>query len=303
MTTFNLAHLSDPHLPPLPAASWRELAGKRMLGYLNWTKNRHLIHRRDVLDVLMADLRAHRPDHIAITGDLVNLALAQEFAPARRWIERLGPPDRVSVVPGNHDAYVRGSAERFAETFPDYMSGDARGNAVAFPFLRRRGPLAIIGVSSAVPTAPFMATGWLGEAQHAALAAMLAQLDGDPAFRVLLIHHPLRSRSHHKRLTDSPQLQALLKRHGVDLVLHGHDHLHSTTWIDGPVAPIPVVGVPSASAGADGHRPAAAYNLFSILREGERWRCDHTIRGFGDAPGITQLQAARLTPAAESSSL
>ncbi|ABD86944.1 metallophosphoesterase family protein [Rhodopseudomonas palustris] len=296
MTVFTLAHLSDPHLPPMPVATLRELAGKRILGYLNWTKNRHAIHRRDVLDALMADLRAHRPDHIAVTGDLVNLALEQEFAPARRWIEQVGPPDRVSVIPGNHDRYVRGTAERFAETFPDYMSGDDRSNAVVFPFLRRRGPLVIIGVSTAVPTAPLRATGWLGEAQRAALEAQLASLDGDPAFRVLLIHHPLRSKARHKRLTDSAELQALLGRHGVDLVLHGHDHVHSTIWVDGPRAPIPVVGVPSASAGPDGHRPPAAYNLFSIARDGERWRCDHTTRGFGDAPGITQLSAVRLAP-------
>src|SRR4051794_28797914 len=33
---FTLAHLSDPHLPPLPAARLRDLASKRALGYLNW---------------------------------------------------------------------------------------------------------------------------------------------------------------------------------------------------------------------------------------------------------------------------
>ena len=36
-----------------------------------------------------------------------------------------------------------------------------------------------------------------------------------------------------KRLTDSQALRALLKRHGVELVLHGHDHIHSTMWFDG----------------------------------------------------------------------
>ena len=107
MAAFSLAHLSDPHLPPLPAPRLSELAGKRALGYLNWTRNRHRFHRRDVVDVLMSDLRAQVPDHIAITGDLVNLALEAEFAPALAWLETIGPPERVTVVPGNHDAYVR----------------------------------------------------------------------------------------------------------------------------------------------------------------------------------------------------
>ena len=76
---FTLAHLSDPHLPPLPAARLRDLASKRALGYLNWTRNRHKYHRREVLDALVADIRAQAPDHIAVTGDLVNLALEAEL--------------------------------------------------------------------------------------------------------------------------------------------------------------------------------------------------------------------------------
>jgi 3',5'-cyclic AMP phosphodiesterase CpdA len=285
MTTFTLAHLSDPHLPPLPAASWRDLAGKRVLGYLNWTRNRHAIHRRDVLDTLVKDIQAQQPDHIAVTGDLINIALEAEFPPARDWLASVGPPDRVSVVPGNHDAYVAATQHCFAQSWADYLRGDdaTPGSAVTFPYLRRRGAVTLIGVSTAVPTAPFMATGWLGEAQRDALERLLAGLAAEPAFRVLMIHHPLRSKSQHKRLTDAPELLALLKGHGVDLVLHGHDHVHSTIWIDGPSRQIPVVGVPSASAFADGHRPSAAYNLFSIAHDGDAWRCEHRIRGFRDS--------------------
>jgi len=80
-------------------------------------------------------------------------------------------------------------------------------------------------------------------------------------------------------------------------VLHGHDHVHSTIWIDGPTRPIPVVGVPSASAFADGHRPSAAYNLFAIARDGDAWRCEHRIRGFGDGEAIHDLGRTDLVPA------
>src|SRR5471030_2866426 len=115
MAAFTLAHLSDPHLPPLPAARFRDLAGKRVLGYLHWTGRRHKYHRRDVLDTLVSDMQAQTPDHIAVTGDLVNLALEAEFVPARKWLERVGASDRVTVIPGNHDAYVRVTEHRFAE--------------------------------------------------------------------------------------------------------------------------------------------------------------------------------------------
>ncbi|MDB5515162.1 MAG: metallophosphatase [Tardiphaga sp.] len=296
MPAFVLAHLSDPHLPPLPVASLRQLAGKRVLGYLHWTRTRHKIHRREVLDAVVADMQAQHPDHIAVTGDLVNLALEAEFAPAHAWLASLGAPDRVTVVPGNHDAYVRATQHHFAKTFGDFMRGDAgmAGDAIPLPFLRRRGPLALIGVSSAVPTAPLMATGRLGQLQLDALDRMLGELSSEPVFRVLLIHHPLRSTARHKRLTDSDQLLPLLKRHGVDLILHGHDHIHSTMWFEGPHGRIPAIGVPSASSLAHGHYPAAAYNSFSIERDGDGWRCGHSVRGIADGLRVQDLRQERL---------
>ena len=295
MTAFTLAHLSDPHLPPLPAARFRDLAGKRVLGYLHWTRKRHKFHRRDVLDTLVSDMQAQAPDQIAVTGDLINLALEAEFAPSRAWLESIGTPNRVTVVPGNHDAYVRATQHRFAEAWRDYLVGDqAPGDGAPFPSLRRRGPLALIGVSSAVPTPPFMATGKLGRSQLEALERLLVALSTEQAFRVLLVHHPLRLDARMKRLTDSRALLALLKRYGVELVLHGHDHVHSTIWIDGPQGKIPAVGVPSASALAHGRYPAAAYNLFSIQREGAVWRCEQTVRGLNNALQVQELRRTRL---------
>ncbi len=295
MAAFTLAHLSDPHLPLLAAPRPLELAGKRAFGYLNWTRNRRNVHKRDVLDALVSDMQAQAPDQIAITGDLVNLALETEFAPAQQWLESVGAPDRVTVIPGNHDAYVRTTRHRFMQAWGNYLAGDdAAEGAVMLPFVRRRGPLALIGVSSAVPTPPLMATGWLGRSQLEALERILAGLSAGEAFRVLLIHHPLRSDSRIKRLTDSGELLALLKRHGVELVLHGHDHVHSTIWIEGPKGTIPVVGVPSASALAHGRYPAAAYNLFSILREGTAWRCEQMVRGMDGARRMKELRHSRL---------
>ena len=110
---FVLAHLSDPHLAPLPRPRPLELLSKRGLGYLNWLRKRRLIHRADMLATLVADLKDQGPDHVAVSGDLVNLSLTNEFALARDWLEGLGDPRHVTVVPGNHDAYVR-PAEKFA---------------------------------------------------------------------------------------------------------------------------------------------------------------------------------------------
>jgi 3',5'-cyclic AMP phosphodiesterase CpdA len=294
MASFKLAHLSDPHLPPLPKARLSELAGKRALGYLNWTRNRRKYYRREVLDALVTDMQAQAPDHVAVTGDLVNLALEAEFAPARLWLTSVGEPHLVTAIPGNHDAYVRRTQHRFVETFGEYLAGDdALGNS-AFPFVRRRGPLALIGLSSAVPTAPFMATGTLGRAQIDALEPILTALSTEQAFRVLLVHHPLRSDSRPKRLTDSARLLALLRKHGVELILHGHDHVHSTMWFDGPDGKIPSIGVPAASALARGRHPAAAYNVYAIERDGNAWRCEQISRGIDNDLRIREIGRTRL---------
>lgn len=288
VAAFTLAHLSDPHLAPLPQPRFRELMGKRATGYLNWVRSRKLIHSRAMLDQLTADLRAQHPDHIAVTGDLVNIALQAEFGAARDWLKTIGSPQDVTLVPGNHDAYVTSAWLRCADLWLDYMRGDGDADArrARFPYLRRRGPLLLIGVSTAVPTAPFMATGRLGQKQIADLAALLSQHASDDGFRVLLIHHPLRSPSsgRHKRLTDAPALLDVLRVHGVQLILHGHDHKHSLMWFDGPSGKIPAVGVPSASAAVRAKHDAAAYNLFRIENQDGAWRCHWMVRGFGTSP-------------------
>ena len=122
---FTLAHLSDPHLAPLPPASLVELAGKRLTGWLNWKRKRHLVHDRATLKALLADLQAQGPDAIAVTGDIVNIGLAAEYARGREWLASLGPARDVSFIPGNHDIYVAGCAEMAAREWGAYMQGDA----------------------------------------------------------------------------------------------------------------------------------------------------------------------------------
>ncbi len=290
---FTLAHLSDPHLGPLPRPNLSELAGKRALGFLNWHRSRKRIHRGEVSDQLVQDLKAQHPDHIAMTGDLVNLALPAEFLPGRHWLHRLGPAADVSFVPGNHDLYVRTATHAPQSHWGEYMAGDA---ASGFPYLRRRGPLALIGLSSAIATAPFMATGALGQEQLKRLANMLARLRGENLFRVVLIHHPpaRRPRDRFQRLLDARELRAVLRAHGAELVLHGHDHVHSVVFLEGPGGKIPAVGVPSASA-AGGEADPAAYNLYRIENANGAWRCEAVTRGFRRGhDGIGELTRRRL---------
>src|SRR3990172_6099114 len=148
---FRVAHLTDLHATPARTA-FAALLGKRFFGWLSWQVRRRHAHQERVLEALLADLRAQAPDQIVVTGDLTNVAGEQEFPAARAWLERLGPPARVSIVPGNHDAYVAVPAERGVALWSDYLESDATGPTAPpqgeFPTLRLRGRLAGVGVSS-----------------------------------------------------------------------------------------------------------------------------------------------------------
>ena len=106
---FKLAHISDVHLGPLPRLSIHELFSKRITGFVNWHRNRRKHLFGSTLDLLLDDIRSHKADHLAVTGDLVNLASGIEIRAAAAWLRELGDPAATSVVPGNHDAYVPGS--------------------------------------------------------------------------------------------------------------------------------------------------------------------------------------------------
>ena len=139
-TMFRLAHISDVHLGPLPSVSYRELASKRVVGYVNWQRNRRRFLHDGVTGSIITDIKSHHVDHIAVTGDLVNLALDGEVEMARLWLEALGSGHDVSVVPGNHDAYVPGAFDKVCRSWRGYMCSDDHDGAVTretFPYSAR----------------------------------------------------------------------------------------------------------------------------------------------------------------------
>ena len=286
--TFRLAHLSDPHIGPLPKPHWRELMGKRLTGYLNWQR-RSSIHNMDVLSAIVTDIRAQAPDHVAMTGDILNIGLPAEFPVAGDWLATLGNGQQVSFVPGNHDAYVRSALPHIGKTFSPWMAGDATDRP-AFPYLRQRGDLAIIGLTSGVPTAPFLANGRLGADQRARFAQILSDTHG--MMRVVMIHHPPHTSgaTPGRGLTDSRRFERIIREQGAELIIHGHNHRHSVVYLDGPDGRVPVVGVASASAvpGTDRHR--AAWHLYEITRSGSCWQIEGIIRGMTrDSEGVIEI--------------
>ena len=275
---FRLAHISDIHLGPLPALTLLELASKRITGFVNWHRNRRRHLFANTLEILMEDIERRDPDHLAITGDLVNLASSLEIGTIARWLEDAGKPENISIVPGNHDAYVRGAYDKATKAWYPYMRGDQGPDEWdeddhVFPYLRVRGKVALIGCSTAVATPPFAASGYFGHRQARETVNMLRAAGEAGLFRVVMIHHPpIRgATSMHKRMIGIRRFGATISSGGAELVLHGHTHLNTVHWLRGQTKQVPVVGIASASQGPGGHKPPAAYNMFSISGGPGQW--------------------------------
>jgi 3',5'-cyclic AMP phosphodiesterase CpdA len=292
---FTLAHLSDPHLGPVPRPQLNHLLSKRLLGYINWQSNRSRVHRPEVVKELIQNIHAAAPDHIVVTGDLVNIALPEEIALARNWLEQLGDPQHVTVIPGNHDAYVRGALAQTRLQWRDFMIGDVPGDDVTFPFVRDRGPIAIVGVNSAKATPPFRATGHLSDRQLGQIGQTLKRLGEAGRFRVVLLHHPPAPERTYKsqRLVEADAFLRIIAEQGAELILHGHLHSGSLVYVEGRNGKVPVVGVPSASNPPGNTHPAAAFNLYRIGGKPGAFTCHMTSVGFTELDAPAQLIADR----------
>jgi 3',5'-cyclic AMP phosphodiesterase CpdA len=272
-----LAHLSDIHLAPLPPVRPGELINKRLTGYVNWRLRRHSSMDGTSLAALVAHLHEQAPDFTCITGDLVNLGLDDEIATALGWLEGIGPPSKVCVSPGNHDAYLPGTLTRACSAWREYVSGETIDDH-PFPFVRRIGDVAVVSCSSAIATPPFVAAGRFDDAQASRLARVLKLLGEGGYFRVVMIHHPpsLEEKSLRKGLWGAEKFRGVIAQTGAEMILHGHTHRSTIHAIRGPSGDVPVIGV--AAAGTAQHdKPSddpARYNLFRIERLGPNWSCN-----------------------------
>ncbi len=301
-----LAHLSDLHATDPSRAGVAPLVGKRFFGWLSWRLRRRKRYQRHVAEALIADLKTQATDHVAVTGDLTNISLPFEFEVGAAILRALGTPEEISLVPGNHDAYVATRYEGAWQLWSDYLHSDSGEGAAegpadplyagAFPAplptVRVRGDLAIVGVCTAVATPPFMASGRVGATQLERLAGVLEDLRDRGLCRVVLVHHPVVDEhvSRRRRCSDSAALREVLADTGAELVLHGHNHLsefHQLATRDGE---IPVVGVRSGSYAGPNEEKLAQYHLYEITPSG-----DAAARRFDVRVRVREWSASRGT--------
>ncbi len=285
--SLRFAHLSDWHATTLEGGGLERFRGKRLSGWASWALNRRRQHDPAILEAAIADVRALEVDRVLVTGDLTHISLPQEFAVAAEQLASLGSPERVFLIPGNHDCYVPTDPAQTWDSWAAYLHGDSSaalgdtlGDLAAtptpgrapthadYPTLRIEGPLAMIGLCSAIPMPVFVAGGRLGARQLERLERMLVVLGEQGLCRVVMIHHPVAEHGEPARraLRDGDELRAVLARAGAELVIHGHKHRRRISMLDGPGAPIPAIGVPSSSEVGSRPEKQAQYHVYTVAR-------------------------------------
>ncbi len=288
-----LIHLTDPHLSTLDGLTFMGLRGKRRSGYLSWLKNRRHIHRREVLDQLTVAVRAHQPDLVLLSGDLVHIGLEREMIEAAEWLRRLGPPEKVMFVPGNHDNYARDSLSYMYRHWGSYLPAEGARNAdytSGYPLIRDLEQIKLIGVNTSCVTRVFSAAGELGAGQRERLADELKKETGDTRFHCLLIHHPPfpDMTQRRKALRDSVGLRAIVNQHAPQLVLYGHIHSNREHIFDSTRI--------FCTASASGINNAS-YRIFDLEEKSSAWDCRMRLmtleNGTGDYPSFTVSAQSR----------
>jgi len=229
-----LAHFSDVHITLSPVIEGpMGLIGepKRWVGTANWLlggRRQHFSGVEERLAALLEDVDAQNVEHALCTGDLTAVAYDAEMQRAAEIFgARLEHPERYTVLPGNHDRYVR-SNDRVFERYFSAVADAGRG----YPYMKPIAPgVTLIAIDVTRPTSLFDSSGEVGATQMEALRRLLH----DPALEremvIVALHYGLlrsegeRDRPSHGIRDDLALIAALDDPAArVDLVLHGHIH-------------------------------------------------------------------------------
>jgi 3',5'-cyclic AMP phosphodiesterase CpdA len=206
-----LAHFSDIHISDVKATLARMWTSKRILGGANMLLFRRKQLRNHYLPLFVKHVQQQGYDQVAVTGDLTTTALDVEFRIAKTMLQPLIDDQLLTTIPGNHDVYTPSSAreqryERYFAECHGHSQGEGQTGVpgpVVYPFVRP-----------------------VGE-------------------DVVLKHHFLEDHKGHpgepsRWIQNRSDVLDVFKRHGAELILHGHKHACYHYTVPGPDKDIPV---------------------------------------------------------------
>jgi 3',5'-cyclic AMP phosphodiesterase CpdA len=281
-----IVHVSDIHFWQYEFNPLR-LLSKRLVGMASLVAGRARRFRLEGVPRLVERVLGLKPDHILITGDLTTTALPGEFKAARAALARwLDDPNRVTIVPGNHDRYTLWAhrTRRFERYFAAYAPRHS------YPWLRRIDPVtAILGLD---PTrSGISARGKLPRDQLREAERLVADAGGLLKRLLIACHYPVWTPSGfarelaRKSLINAGQVGAWLGTIGPHVYCCGHIH---ATWAFRP-AEIP--GQLCINPGAPllwGHAGRDPPGFLEVVLDGPGVMVNHHC-WVGDAWDIRQI--------------
>jgi 3',5'-cyclic AMP phosphodiesterase CpdA len=226
---------------------------------------------------LRCEVLRHRPDVVAVSGDLTQRAKPRQFQGAGEFLRSLGVP--WIAVPGNHDVPLYPVHRRLFTPYRQFRLHVSRENEPTAVV----GPAVLAGFDSTAPLLRIVeGEGGFGRAER--WGRRMEQLP-EGKVRIALLHHPLspspgEGRKH--QLRGAGRVAACLAAAGCRLVLGGHLHVSflrdaGELWPAAKGMWIAQSGTSGSTRGRLGDSGARSYNR--VLVEGnrievERWRSE-----------------------------
>jgi Icc protein len=189
--------------------------------------------RRSRVAAALELVRARAPDHVVITGDLTEDGSDAQFEELAEILRASGlSPSRVTLVPGNHDAYTYpdGLARALAGPLAEYRETSSLGTVV------ERGDYVILPVGTTMSQSFVRAAGFVGEEGRRQLDRGLRHAEAKRMPAIVAMHHPPAREGRNllawfDELLDAKEVTRVLSPHHAARVLHGHLHQHTNVRI------------------------------------------------------------------------
>ncbi len=220
-----IAQLTDLHLVERNYAQ-RRLESRARLQYLSFGRPLAPEARRNRVSSALREVCARNVDHLLITGDLTEDGHAEQFEVlAELLADSRISPERVTLVPGNHDAYIDEGG--FARALRGPLRAYAATSSIASA-LRFR-DVTIVPVSTAFQQSPLRSAGAIAAHELASLAAIATDPSRAGYPIVFAQHHPPGAAfmplvQWLDGLTEHSALSHLFRRCPHLHVMHGHTH-------------------------------------------------------------------------------
>ena len=220
-----IVHISDLHFHTYPQNIY-EFKSKRILGMGNLLFRRASQYPLLRAKQLVEQIHQMKWDHLVISGDLTQLSLESDFSLARETLEPLlKDPERITIIPGNHDRYIResGVKDYYKQYFGEFF-GDEE-----IKVQKLNSYWVIVGWDSAHPNDWLTASGTVRRSTIQATENLLNSFP-EKTYFIIVNHYPItfpegwKVDHFHELYNLVPVRNWILRQPNIRLYLHGHIH-------------------------------------------------------------------------------